>query len=176
MAGSAADDDTLWIISTRDPDGVPVCQLTWHGVDWYASVAEVRETAGDLMTCAAYAEMMMTLLDRLDLDAGTVTAFMTDLLRGRKKRYFGTPATITLMPAGSSARRVPVVLIKRGLTAGETEGVSPDKARQMAVDWLAVAEATESDQLVGEALRAVGVDDSTQARLFGYLMKLRERR
>lgn len=39
--------------------------------------------------------------------------------------------------------------------------------------WLEIAEATESDQLVSEALRAAGIDDGTQEKLFGYLRELR---
>ena len=44
----------------------------------------------------------------------------------------------------------------------------------MALRWLATAEATESDQLVSEALRATGSGDGEQEKLFGYLRKLRD--
>jgi hypothetical protein len=65
---------------------------------------------------------------------------------------------------------VALVLMHRG---SMREAVLPAKAREMAAAWLAVAEGTESDQLVSEALRSVGVDDETQERLFGYLRQLR---
>ena len=44
----------------------------------------------------------------------------------------------------------------------------------MALRWLAAAEATESDQLVSEALRATGSDEGAQEKVFGYLRKLRD--
>ena len=73
-------------------------------------------------------------------------------------------------PAGSTKRREALVLLKRGSQAGE---LNPDEARAMALRWLAVAEATESDQLVSEALRATGSDEAAAEKLFGYLRELR---
>jgi hypothetical protein len=167
-----SDEESIWIESTRGPDDEPVCQISWSGLDWYAPVGDVRETAIDLVTCAALAEMMMTLVTRVGLDAGTVSAFTTDMLSGRDKRYFGAKSTITLLPAGSTKRRAALVLLKRGKLDGE---ISPDEARQMALRWLEVAEATESDQLVTEALRAtVTADDAAAERLFAYLRELRK--
>jgi hypothetical protein len=171
-----SDDGKLWITSIRGPDDEPVCQLTWHGQDWYPTVAEVRETALDLFTCAAYAEMMRQMIAEAGLPPGVVEQFMMHLLRDRAKRYFGAKGTVELMPAGAvrkaTGQRVALVLITRG--GHETEGVSPDKARTMGLGWLAVAEATESDQLVTEALTGLGVDRRVQERLFGYLLELRK--
>jgi hypothetical protein len=164
-------EETIWIESTRGPDDEPVCLMTWAGLQAYASVEDVRETAIDLVTCAAYAEMMMTLVTRAKLPASVVSAFASDLLSGRDKRYFGAKTTMTLLPAGSSKRREALVLLKRGSQDG---ALSPDEARAMALRWLAVAEATESDQLVSEALRAAGIADGAQGKLFGYLRKLRD--
>ena len=73
---------------------------------------------------------------------------------------------------GAATTREALVLLKRGSQDG---ALSPDEARAMALRWFAVAEATESDQLVSEALRATGADDEAQDRLFGYLRKLRDR-
>lgn len=142
--------DSIWIESTRGPDDEPVCLITFGTLKYYATVAEVRETAIDLVTCAAYAEMMMTLITRAGLDAATVSKFATDMLDSRDKRCFGTKNTMTLIPAGSSKRREALVLLKQGPYDG---ALSPDEARSMALGWLAAAEATESDQLVSEALR-----------------------
>ena len=163
------ENDGIWIQSTRGPDDEPVCEVTWGPIQCYADVADVRETAIDLVTCAAYAEMMMTLVTRVGLSAAVVSQFTTELLDGRDKRYFGTKATMTMLPAGSTKRGAALVLLKRGSMEGE---LSPDEARTMALAWLSVAEATESDQLVSEALAATsaGVD---QERLFGYLRELR---
>jgi hypothetical protein len=161
----------IWIQSTRGPDDEPVCEITWGPLQCYAPVADVRDTAIDLVTCAAYAEMMMTLITRVNLSAAVVSQFTTDLLAGRDKRYFGAKTTMTLMPAGSPKRREALVLLKRGSMEG---ALSPDEAREMALYWLAVAEATESDQLVSEALRATTVLTGDQVeKLFGYLRTLR---
>jgi hypothetical protein len=162
--------DSIWIESTRGPDHEPACLITFGPLQYYAPVGDVRETALDLITCAAYAELMMTLVTRLDLPAATVSALATDLLSGRGKRYFGAKTTMTLLPAGSSRQRQALVLLKRGSQDG---ALSPDEARAMALAWLAVAEATESDQLVSEALRATGTDECEQDRVFGYLRQLR---
>lgn len=164
------ENDSIWIESTRGPDDEPACLITFGPLQWYAPVEDVRETAIDLVTCAAYAEMMMTLVTRAELPAGVVSAFATDLLSGRDKRFFGAKTTMTLLPAGSSKRREALVLLKRGSKDG---ALSPDEARAMALRWLAVAEATESDQLVSEALRATGMDDAGQEKVFGYLRVLR---
>lgn len=163
--------DGIWIVSTRGPDDEPVCEITWGPLQYYAPVDDVRETAIDLVTCAAYAEMMMTLITRVKLPADVVSKFTTELLSGRDKRYFGAKTTITLQPAGSSKRRQALVLLKRGSVDG---ALSPDEARVMALQWLAAAEATESDQLVSEALRATGIDAGGEEKLFGYLRELRK--
>ena len=163
-------EDVLWIISTRDPDGQPVCEITWDAKRWYAPVADVRQTAIDLVTCAAYAEMMMKLAG-LGLPAVHVSAFTSDLLSDAGRTMFGTPKTLTLLPAGSTKRKEALVLLRRGSSDG---ALSPDEARVMALRWLEVAEATESDQLVAEALRATRIaSDTDVAQLFGYLRELR---
>ena len=162
--------DTLAALTGDGPDDEPVCKVTWDGRGWHAPVEDVRETALDLVTCAAYAEMMMTLITRAKLSPEIVSRLATEMLDGRDKRSFGAKATMTLLPAGSSKRRQALVLLKRGSLEGE---LTPGEARAMALAWLAVAEATESDQLVSEALRATGVPAETQDRLFGYLRELR---
>jgi hypothetical protein len=172
LAGNGGDGHGggIWITSTRGPDEQPVCEITWGPLQCYAPVQDVRETAADLMTCAAYAEMMMTLVTQAGLPAGVVSQLATSMLAGREKRFFGAKTTMTLLPAGSSKRKQALVLLKRGSLDGE---LFPDEARAMALYWLAVAEATESDQLVSEALRATGVPDETQERAFAYLRELR---
>jgi hypothetical protein len=160
----------IWIKSTRGPDDEPVCEITWGPLQWYAPVADVRETAIDLVTCAAYAEMMMTLIVEAGFPPEIVQQLTTDLLSGTGRRMFGTPATMELMPAGSSKRKQALVLLKRGAMEGMK---TPEDAREMALAWLQVAEGTESDQLVSEALRGTGVPADVQERLFGYLRHLR---
>ena len=167
MGGS---DAGIWVTSGRYPDGEASCKITWDGQEWIAPVEDIRVTALDLVTCAAYAEMMMKLID-LGLPPQHVTAFTTDLLSDAGRRMFGTEQAITVMPAGSSKRRQPLVLLKHGPLKGS---VSPAEARGMALGRLEAAEASESDQLVSEALRATGIADvAAQGKLFGYLRSLR---
>jgi len=165
------DDEALWIESTRGPDDEPACLITWAAFQWYAPVAAVRRTAVDMVSCAAYAEMMMTLVAKLNLDGKIASALITDLLDGRGRERFGTAETVDLVPAGSTKTGAAVVLIGRGSKRGS---VYAAEARSMALQWLEVAEATESDQLVSEALRGTGIGDGQQERLFGYLRELRK--
>jgi hypothetical protein len=168
-----ADEDTIWIESTRDPDGEAACLITWGALQCCASVDDVRQTASDLVTCAAYSEMMMTLVVKVKLPASVVSRFATDLLSGAGRSYFGAKTTVTMLPAGSSERQEAFVLLKRG---SRDAAISPDEARAMALRWLVAAEAAESDQLVSEALRATGSGDAAQEKLFGYLRRLRDER
>lgn len=177
LTGQASEGEAgpgIWIKSTRGPDDEPVCEITWGPLQYYAPVADVRETAIDLVTCAAYAEMMMTLIVRAGIPLEIVQQLTTDLLSGTGRRMFGTPATMELLPAGGSSkrskRRHALVLLKRG---SMDYSLSSDEARTMALHWLETAEGTESDQLVGEALRATGMPGEVQESVFGYLRALR---
>jgi hypothetical protein len=165
-----ADEDPgpgIWLESTRGPDDAPVCLFTFGTHQSYPPVADVRATALDLVTCAAYAEMMLELTVTVKIPPEVVGRFTTALLQAQDRQVFGTKATLTMLPAVTvPPHRKPYVLLKRGsrqaaLTAGE--------ARQMALAWLSVAEATESDQLVSDALDAIDVPDEIQAMLFAYL-------
>ena len=131
---------------------------------------DVRATALDLITCAAYAEMMMTMVLRVGVPPEMASALATDLLSDAGRKGFGKDTTVSLLPAGSSRRREAFVLLDRGAQRGV---LSPREAREMALRWLATAEATESDQLVSEALRATGTDDAGHEKVFGYLRELR---
>ncbi|HEY2090144.1 MAG TPA: hypothetical protein VGH54_29500 [Mycobacterium sp.] len=168
---SGDEDEALRVESTRDPDGEPACLFTWGAFQWYAPVAEVRKAALDMVACAAYAEMMMTLVAKLKLDGGIASALITDLLKGRGVKEFGTPGTLDLLPAGSTRSGDAVVLLRRG---SKREPVAAVTARSMALQWLEAAEATESDQLVSEAMRGTGISRAQQERLFGYLRELRK--
>lgn len=170
--------ETIWITSTRDPDGEPVCELSWGGQDWYAPVAEVRQTAQDLVTCAAYADMMREMIVTAEIPPKTVEAFTASLLHNAgRTRAYGSAGTVDIVPAGAvhkaSGERQAVVLLSHGKRDGM---VTAEEAREMAGVWLAAAEATESDRLVAEAFRATQPgNDAGLDRLFGYLRKLRER-
>jgi hypothetical protein len=163
--------DILNIVSTRGKDDEPVCELTWGPLQWYAPVPAVRETAMDLTTCAAYADMMMTLVDDAGLPASVVANFTSAILSTKcDKPYFGTLETITLLPAGSTSRHESVVLLKRGSMKGE---LLAGEACTMALHWLEIAEATESDQLISEALDGTGVGQLQTDAIFRYLRELR---
>jgi len=165
----------LTIASTSDPDGAPVCQLTWGPVQWYAGVAEVRQTAMDLLSVAAYAEWIHLLIARLDLAPPVVEQITADLMRasGRTTDH-GHADTVMLYPASGrrKGRRESVIIVKRGALDGM---VTVPEGRAMARQWLEVAEATESDQLVAEALRGTGVAGGTARLVFAYLRELRDR-
>jgi hypothetical protein len=166
--------DILTITSTRGPDDDPVCEIAWKGDRWYAPVADVRATALDLVTCAAYAEMMMHLITVVNLPPSVVAALVTDLLASQGRKRFGTVSTVELLPAGSSKAKTAVVLIIRKQRGFRHDGmVDAAEARKMALRFLEAAEATESDQLLSEALRAAGVDRGRRERVFGYLRELR---
>lgn len=166
------EDQPLWVASTRGPDDEPVCLFTWSALQWYAPVAAVRAAALDLVTCTAYAEMMMIMAVKLKLDGHVASAFATDLLRATGRRKLGNAETVDLVPAGSTQSQEAVVLIQRGSEQGL---VSTAAARSMALQWLEAAEATESDQLVTEALRGTGYALAEES-IFSYLRELRQRK
>jgi hypothetical protein len=150
---------TLWVESTRDPDGDPIGLLRWGPLECFATAADLTATAMDMLDCAAYAEVMMQLVE-IGLPVGHVAAFVGDLLKARGKPTFGMDSTVHLVPAGSSKRKLPLVLISRvQLPAGrETENgplrgsLDPAAARQMARQWLEVAGGIATDQLIMRAL------------------------
>jgi hypothetical protein len=168
-------DPVITIVATRDPDGSPACLLRWSDAEWVASVEDVRMTALDLMVCAAYAEVMMHLLKVLKLPAETVSRLFADLMRSATGREcFGTRTTFAMSPAGSSSAGRAFVVFVRGSLQG---GVSANEARNMALAWLQVAEASESDQLVVEALRTAGhLQPGELDGMFAYLQALRTQR
>lgn len=140
-----------------------------------ASVVDVRQTAVDLVTCAAYAEMMMELV-KLGLPAKQVSDFTSAILK--RDKPFGAATTFDLWPAGSTKRGQPVVLIGRAGVNGPgdplpRDALHPDEAREMAQAWFQVAEATESDQKVTAALRLIRQEKIAES-LFATLRKLRE--
>ena len=81
-----------------------------------------------------------------------------------------------LFPASGTKRATGKREARVILRRGDMDGIlTIAEARQMAADWMAAAEATESDQLVAEAFRATQPgNDAGLDRLFGYLRKLRE--
>ncbi|GAA4082897.1 hypothetical protein [Actinomadura miaoliensis] len=120
--------ETIQIASTRDVPGIgAACHLRWGSIDTYAPVSDVRDTAEDLFTCAAYADLMGKML-RMQIAGEVITALMTGLATGRDRPFFGHPTTVTLQPAGSSRQRTGVVLVKRGSMKG---WLSPEEARGM---------------------------------------------
>jgi len=155
-----------WIESTRGPDDEPVCLVTVGPYQSYPSVDEVRQTAIDLVTCAAYAEMIARLMTKVKLPAQTAVAFADDIMAASGRRFFGTSHTFTMVPATQRQGRVPVVVMRRGKWDGL---LTAEEARGLALAFLAVAEATESDQLVSDALDTAGVSGDAQAMIFALL-------
>ncbi len=166
-------DTVITIVPVRDPDQPGSCLLSWQGRDWIAPLPDVRATAVDLFTVAAYADLMILMAVRLRLDPGTVSAMASDLISQTGRTSFGTEQTISLLPVGSSKKRQGLVLIRRQRLEGVVDTAT---ARQMGLTWLAAAEAAESDQLVTEALRtAGGIPEERIEGLFAYLRELRSK-
>jgi hypothetical protein len=164
------DEEMLRIVSTRGPDHEPVCMLTWGPLQWYAPVAGIREAALDMLTCAAYAEFMMVLVTTVKLPPHVVNRATGEMLAGRDKPYFGTKTTVTMIPAGDSRQKQPLVLLKRGARDGV---VTAATAREMALAWLETAAGTDSDQLLSAALREARIGEDQQDMLFALLMQMR---
>lgn len=170
-------DGSLYITSVRRPgDKGPVCRLEWEGTHRYAPVSAVRQTAEDLMTCAAYADLVTELLT-VGLGAPELNGLTTEMLKKREPRYFGTPHTVFLLFGGDSKRRQGVVLLGRDdlFHEGKADGVLlPDEARAMARAWMEAAEASEADTLFDAALRSSELaDDDQLEELFAVLREIR---
>jgi hypothetical protein len=167
------EEESLWIESTSDPDGEPVCLLTWGPLQWPAPADKVRAAAADLMACAAYAEMAVEMAGTLKLDGPLVSRVLAAVINGTGRAKFGNDETVVLLPGGSTKTATPYVLLRRGSRRGD---LTAREARSMALQWLEVAEGTESDQLVAEALRSAGMDREARERVFGYMKELCRRR
>lgn len=169
-AGREEDELSVWIESRRNPDGESQCLITWDPVQFYASVADVRPTALDLLTCAACAEMMMVVSD-MGLPPEHVTRLGAAALRkSGRAGLLGTPATMMLGPAGSSKTGEAAVTMRRGT---QKATIPAADARQIALQFLEMAEAAESDDLVSEAMIGTGISTAQADRAFKYLLALR---
>lgn len=167
----------ITIESTRDRHGHGrACLLRWGAREWYATVADVRATAMDLFTCAAYADMIGVLLQAASPPA-LVLKLSQAMLAGRRPRYFGTPRTLYLLPAGSSARGEGCVLLSQHNRFGQGKAdafLGPDEARIMGRAWLETAEASESDTLFSSVLERAGwLSPEDLDALFGLLAEMR---
>jgi hypothetical protein len=157
---------SVWVESTRGPDDEPVCLVTVGPYQSWPSVDEVRQTAADLMTCAAYAEMLALLIRKVRLEPEIAGQMLTDMIATTGRRMFGTVHTLLMVPSSQHRGRTAVVVFERGKWDGL---VTAEEARVMAAKWFAAAEATESDQLVSDALDTAGVTADTQTMIFALL-------
>jgi hypothetical protein len=169
--------DTIFIESTRDRHKQGnACLIQWGPQQWYAPVADVRQTAEDLFTCAAYADLIGVLL-RSGLKRNQVGRMTTAMLADREPRYFGTSRTLYVLPGGSSVRKEGAVVLSRqnAFHKGKAEaGLDPDEARAMGRRWFTVAEASESDTLFSSVLERAGwMKESEMDALFGLLNEIR---
>jgi len=172
--GSDDGGEVISIVPGRDPDRPTDCLISWRGQDWTAGVEDVRATAVDLFTVAAYADMMMHMVIKVGIEAAAMSRLAGDLLASQTGRIcFGKRSTIDLLPVGSTKNRQGLVLIRRGGLEGIVETAT---AREMGLAWLEAAEEAESNQLVTEALRTVGeLSEEKIEGLFSYLRELRSR-
>jgi hypothetical protein len=169
--------DVITIESTRDRHKLGnACLIRWRAQEWYAPVADVRATAEDLFTCAAYADLIGELI-RAGIPAHIITGLTTAMLKDRKPRHFGTAQTLYVLPGGSSARKAGGVGLSRrnAFHKGGAEGMlDPGEARAMGRQWFTVAEASESDTLFSTVLERAGwMQESEMDALFGLLNDIR---
>ena len=172
-----AGDEVLSIYSTRDVhDFGAACRLVWEGREWFAPVEDVRSTAEDLFTCAAYADLIGELL-RQDIPAPIMTQMTQNMLRSRRPAYFGTRKTVFLLPGGSSKRKTGTVLLARRnlFHQGKADGqLDADEARDMGRAWLEAAESSTQDTLFDKVLRRAGwLGDAELEATFELLADLR---
>jgi hypothetical protein len=161
-----ADMGEVWIESTRGPQGNPACRLTVGGITGYPPVEDVRGTALDLIEASVWAEFALELTQSLDLAPRVVARMVSQILDKTGRGMFGRRTTLEIFPAGSSSRGVALVRLRRADYEGE---LITSEARVMASYWLAVAEATESDGLVGRGLAHLGVEPRVTLDLFAWL-------
>lgn len=170
-------DDLILIESTRDRHKHGnACLITWGQHQWYAPVDAVRATAEDLFTCAAYADLIGELL-RAGFGPAIVGRMTTAMLADRKPRFFGTPQTIYVLPAGSSARKAGAVVLSRrnAFHKGKAQGaLDPGEARAMGRAWFQAAEASEADTLFSSVLERAGwMQEAEMDALFALLSDIR---
>lgn len=168
------DDDVLRIVSLRaaGEDGSAVCRLSWHGLDWHATAAAVRQTAIDLVTAAAYADLIGVLLRTGRSTQGVQRLLSSVLTRAEPGRTFlGHRDTIRLGPAGSSRNSAGAVIVQRGSLGGQLD---PGEARAMARQWFEAAEASEQDVLfTGVLTRAQWLTAEEMEAVFGLVAEHR---
>lgn len=169
--------DVILIESTRDRHKHGnACLIQWGARQWYAPVADVRATAEDLFTCAAYADLIGELI-RADVPPAIVSRLTTAMLADRRPRYFGTPKTIYVLPGGSSVRKVGVVALSKqnAFHKGKALGaLDPNEARAMGRQWFEAAEASESDTLFSSVLERAGwMQQAEMDSLFALLNDIR---
>lgn len=168
----------IWITSRRaQDDAPPVCLLSWDGQEKYVPVPAVRQVAEDLMTCAAYADLIGELL-RVGLPGDVIEPMVAAIASKRDRKYFGAKGAIFLRPGGSSARKQGAVMIahRNLFDDGKYNGsLSPDQARTMARRWFQAAEASESDTLFDKTLRRAGwLSDADLKAVFDHLYDIRK--
>lgn len=169
--------EMIYIESTRDRGNHGnACLLRWGAQEWYAPVPDVRQTAEDLFTCAAYADLIGELI-RIGVPAHVITGLTSAMLKDRKPRYFGTARTLYVLPGGLSARKAGAVVLSRrnAFHKGDADAMlDPDAARTMGRNWFSVAEASESDTLFSSVLERAGwMQESEMDALFGLLHSIR---
>lgn len=147
-----ADADTVTIRSTTDPaDGTAACLLTWGPVEALLTPATTLATARDLMAAAAHAEADIAVLgwctETLRTDEQTAGQILLDI-RGRRPAPL-KPAALRIQAVAGYNTRQPYVHISRG---SRKAPLSPDEARQMAVQWTQAATAAQIDVRLRYAL------------------------
>lgn len=145
MSNSPQPDTVCSIRSTTDPkDGTAACLIEWGPVQALAKPPTVLATARDLAAAAAFAEtdtaLIGVLRGELQLDDSTLGFMMRDI---RSRRPMPpAPSVLRVHAVVGAHTGLPYVHISRGSMKGS---LSPDAAREMAVQWIEAAVAAQID-------------------------------
>lgn len=168
-----ADEYTCFIESTVDPEtGKAACLMRWGRITALLPPDEVLTTARDLMAAATAAETDIALIhafrQELGLDPNTIGHMVLDVRRHRPAPTGKSALRISAVAGAKTCR--PYVHIARGSQKGE---LTPDGAREMAMNWTQAAVASQLDVRLRYALGEWGhLSPADIERLFELAQKV----
>ena len=161
---------SIWIYSARGADlaNPGTCLIEWDEDRWRAGPDAVRDTAHDLLTAASHADLLTSLFKR-GIDGNTAREIVTSMMT----RNLGHPDTFPMIAAGGAEKqKLGMVLIEHG---DRRTAITAATAREMAANWIQVAEASNTDALFDEAMKDVlHAGDTERAQVFAYLRTIRQ--
>lgn len=161
---------SIWIYSARGADlaNPGTCLIEWDEDRWRAGPDAVRDTAHDLLTAASLADLLTSLFRR-GIDGNTAREIVTSMM----SRNLGHPDIFPMIAAGGAEKqKLGMVLIEHD---DRRTALTSETAREMAANWIQVAEASNTDSLFDEAMKDVlHAHDTERAQVFAYLRTIRQ--